>query len=108
MAFYQQHLFVCNNRREDGTPCCAMLGASEAKGHLKKRAKEAGIHEPGGVRINSAGCMGRCDEGPVIVIYPEGVWYTYVDSQDLDEIFEEHLLAGRPVERLRLPGKKET
>ena len=48
--------------------------------------------------------MGRCDEGPVIVVYPEGVWYTYVDEEDLDEIIEEHLLKGNVVKRLKLPG----
>lgn len=104
MAFYQYHLFVCSNRREDGKPCCAQFGSIQAKEHLKRRAKEAGIHGAGRVRINSAGCLARCDEGPVIVVYPEEVWYTYVDQQDLDQIFEEHLLAGRVVERLRLPS----
>ena len=54
------------------------------------------------IRINSAGCMDRCDEGPVIVVYPEGTWYTYVDEQDLDEIITEHLQNGRVVERLKI------
>jgi (2Fe-2S) ferredoxin len=49
-----------------------------------------------------AGCLDRCDEGPVAVVYPEGVWYTYVDQADVDEIVEEHLLNGRVVERLRI------
>jgi len=53
--------------------------------------------------INKAGCLGRCDEGPVLVVYPEGVWYTYLDEADIDEIIDEHLVGGRPVERLRLP-----
>jgi (2Fe-2S) ferredoxin len=52
------------------------------------------------VRINTAGCLDRCDVGPVMVIYPEDTWYTYVDEQDIDEIIEEHLLNGRKVERL--------
>ena len=55
---------------------------------------------PGGVRINSAGCLNRCECGPVIVIYPEGVWYNYVDQEDIDEIVSEHLLKGNVVERL--------
>ena len=58
---------------------------------------------PGGVRVNKAGCMDRCAGGPVAVVYPEAVWYTYVDESDIDEIVESHLRDGTPVERLRLP-----
>jgi len=55
------------------------------------------------VRVNKAGCLDRCEHGPVIVVYPEAVWYTYVDREDIDEIVESHLRDGHPVERLRLP-----
>ena len=61
-----------------------------------------GLAGPGGVRVNTAGCMDRCEEGPVLVVYPEGVWYTYVDREDIDEILESHVVGGVPVERLRL------
>jgi len=54
------------------------------------------------VRINQAGCLDRCDEGPIIVIYPEEVWYTFIDEHDLDEIIDEHLVGGRIVERLKI------
>ena len=64
--------------------------------------KEAGLAGPGAVRINKAGCLDRCAGGPVAVVYPEGVWYTYVDRQDLDEIVDQHLKQGRVVERLLL------
>ena len=57
----------------------------------------------GGVRVNKAGCLDRCAGGPVIVVYPEAVWYTYVDQQDIDEIVERHLTRGEVVERLQLP-----
>jgi (2Fe-2S) ferredoxin len=70
--------------------------------YLKRRTKELGIAGKGGVRINTAGCLDRCQEGPVIVVYPEATWYTYVDREDLDEILSEHLLKGQVVERLRL------
>ncbi len=53
--------------------------------------------------MNKAGCLDRCDEGPVMVVYPEGVWYTYVDISDVDEIIDSHLVGGEIVERLRLP-----
>ena len=54
------------------------------------------------MRINKAGCLDRCEEGPVIVVYPEEVWYTYVDRQDIDEIIDRHLVGGEIVERLRI------
>ena len=64
--------------------------------------KKLGLAGPGGVRINTAGSLDRCEEGPVIVIYTEGVWYSYVDQEDIDEFNEEHLLQGRVVERHKL------
>ncbi len=104
MGYYRYHVFFCTNRREDGTACCAGHGAQAARDYMKTRVKALGLAGPGGVRVNTAGCLDRCAEGPVIVVYPEGVWYTYVDEEDLDEIIESHLREGRPVERLRLPG----
>jgi (2Fe-2S) ferredoxin len=70
--------------------------------YAKARIKELGLAGKGNVRVNQAGCMDRCEEGPVLVVYPQGVWYTYVDKDDVDEIIEEHLVNGRIVERLRI------
>jgi (2Fe-2S) ferredoxin len=70
---------------------------------VKQRCKELGLSGAGRLRVNSAGCLDRCELGPVIVVYPEGTWYTYVDREDLDEIIERHLQHGEIVERLRLP-----
>jgi len=74
---------------------------------MKRRCKTLGLTGPGAVRINTAGCMDRCGEGPVMVVYPEGIWYTYIDQADIDEIIEQHLMAGRVVQRLRLPNTVE-
>ena len=104
MSYYSHHVFFCVNEREDGRQCCGQCGAQGLRDHLKGRIKELGMSGPGGVRINAAGCLDRCEEGPVLVVYPEGVWYTYVDQEDLEEILSEHLANGRIVERLRLPG----
>ena len=60
------------------------------------------MNHAGAVRVNKAGCLDRCAGGPVAVVYPEAVWYTYVDKHDIDEIVEQHLKNGRPVDRLRL------
>lgn len=102
-AYYKHHVFFCLNQRDEGRPCCADRGAQIAQEHAKARIKELGLSGQGKVRINKAGCLDRCELGPVVVVYPEGVWYTYVDEEDVDEIIESHLRDGRVVERLRLP-----
>ena len=105
MSWYRHHVFFCTNRRENGEPCCENFGAGRMRDYAKQRIKALGLAGPGGVRINSAGCLDRCAEGPVVVVYPEAVWYTWVDREDIDEIIESHLVGGRPVERLRLPDE---
>jgi (2Fe-2S) ferredoxin len=100
MSYYRYHLFFCTNRREDGSACCARHGAQKMRDYLKQRVKAQGLSGPGGVRVNTAGCLDRCEKGPVIVIYPEAVWYTFVDAEDIDEILEKHILKGEVVERL--------
>ncbi len=102
MSFYRHHVFFCCNQRTDGRASCNDHGAQEVRDYAKKRVKELGLAGPGKARINQAGCMDRCEEGPVLVVYPEGVWYTYVDRADVDEIIEEHVRNGRIVERLRI------
>ena len=102
MSYYRHHVFFCLNQRENGEACCADHDAQAAFEHCKSRVKAAGLAGPGSVRVNRAGCLDRCAGGPVAVVYPEGVWYTYVDAHDIDEIVDQHLLQGRPVERLLL------
>jgi (2Fe-2S) ferredoxin len=102
-SYYEKHVFFCCNQREPGDrPCCAAKGAAELRDYAKKQVKQKGLAGEGKVRINQAGCLDRCEEGPCIVVYPEAVWYTYVDRADIDEIIEEHLQHGRIVERLRM------
>jgi (2Fe-2S) ferredoxin len=102
MSHYQKHVFFCTNQREGGASCCADFQASQARDYVKERVKKLNLDLNNQVRVNSAGCLGRCEEGPVIVIYPEAVWYTYVDQTDIDEIIDEHLQHGRTVERLKI------
>ena len=101
-SHYQYHVFFCTNQREDGAACCADHDAQTMRDYAKQRIKALGLNGPGQCRINSAGCMDRCSEGPVIAVYPEAVWYTYVDKADIDEIIQEHLLNGRTVARLKI------
>jgi (2Fe-2S) ferredoxin len=99
-SFYQHHVFFCLNQRPPGENCCANFNAQAMQEYAKKRCKELGIAGDGRVRINKAGCLNRCELGPVLVVYPEAIWYTFVDEQDIDEIIESHLVNGKPVERL--------
>ncbi len=103
MSFYDKHVFFCTNQRTDGSACCNDHGAQKARDYVKNKVKELDSSNlQNNIRIISAGCMDGCDEGPVIVVYPEGTWYTYVDESDLDEIIAEHLQHGRIVERLKI------
>ncbi|WP_040856568.1 (2Fe-2S) ferredoxin domain-containing protein [Thiorhodovibrio frisius] len=103
MSYYRHHLFFCTNQREGGCRCCNARGATEARTFAKKRSKELGLAGPGGVRVNAAGCLNRCAEGPVAVVYPQGVWYSYSGQEDIEEILQAHIIGGEPVARLRLP-----
>ena len=102
MSFYKHHVFFCLNKRDPPEACCANHGSEAMKDYAKKRIKELKLNGEGKVRINAAGCLDRCDLGPVVVVYPEEVWYTYVDKEDIDEIIDEHLVHGRVVERLKI------
>ncbi|NOX76521.1 MAG: (2Fe-2S) ferredoxin domain-containing protein [Gammaproteobacteria bacterium] len=103
MSYFKRHIFFCTNLRADGSACCATHDAQAMRDYAKQRTKELGIAgREGCVRVNSAGCLNRCAEGPVAVVYPEGVWYTYIGKDDVDEIINEHLLHGRVVARLKI------
>ena len=102
--YFKHHVLFCLNQRDDGRASCADCGAPAVQKYAKQRIKELGLSGKGSIRINQAGCLDRCEQGPVLVVYPEGVWYTYVDNHDIDEIIESHLKQGKIVERLRLPA----
>ena len=99
--FYEPHVFLCQNQRPAGHPrgCCRDKGSQEMHAYMKARAKELGIK---GTRINQSGCLERCEMGPTMVIYPEGIWYTYRTKEDIDEIIQSHMIEGKPVPRLQL------
>ena len=103
---YQTHVFCCVNERAADHPrsCCSARGSVALRDYMKTRAKELGIDN---IRVNSSGCMERCELGPTLVIYPEGVWYHYETKEDVDEILDRHIINSERVERLLLkPGQK--
>jgi hypothetical protein len=101
--YFKRHIFFCLNERKNGEDCCAQHQAQAGFDRCKQQVREAGLAGAGQVRVNKAGCLDRCAAGPVAVVYPEGVWYTYVDSADIDEIVSAHLVGGTVVERLLVP-----
>lgn len=99
--YYEAHVFCCTNRRVAGHPrgSCADKNGEALRDHMKSRAKMLGLKN---VRINTAGCLDRCELGPTLVIYPEGVWYSCATKEDIDEVLQTHLIDGGRVERLML------
>ena len=100
---FAHHVFVCENRRDPADPkgCCAAKGSEVIRTALKAEVARRGLK--GQVRVNAAGCLDACADGPTIVVYPEGVWYARVRLEDVPELVESHLVNGVPVERLRSP-----
>lgn len=95
---YKYHLFFCTHQRDDGSACCGEHDAQSLRDYAKQRVKELKLKK---VRVNNAGCLNRCKLGPMLVIYPEGVWYRYDNKADIDEIIDTHLGQGKIVERLQ-------
>jgi (2Fe-2S) ferredoxin len=100
--FYQKHIFFCTNQKEEGKKCCAQGDALAMWQYAREQCKELGLLAHNNVRVSKAGCLGRCAQGPCAVIYPEGRWYTYQTTKDIDAIIAEELIADQPVERLML------
>lgn len=101
--YYDAHLFVCCNRRPDGHPkgSCAAKGSEKLRDYMKARAKEMQLPN---VRVNTAGCLDRCELGPCMVIYPEGVWYKIESPADVDAVLEQHVRDGGRAKALILPA----
>jgi (2Fe-2S) ferredoxin len=94
MVPFRKHVFVCTS----GKVCPSEGNSLQVHARLKELVQAAKLDSV--IRINHAGCMSQCGHGPMVVVYPDNVWYGAVQIGDADAIFEEHLLGGRPVERL--------
>ena len=105
MGRFQKHIFVCINERktEDKRGCCSSKGALNLLSHLKGRVHAMGLK--GKIRVNKAGCLDACSQGPTVVIYPDEVWYAPRTEEDMEEILTDHLLNNRRVERLQIVKK---
>lgn len=99
---FERHVFVCTNRRPEGSPkgCCASKGSEEVQVEFKRQLDAHGIK--GAMRANKAGCLDACERGVTVCTYPDNVWYGGVKVEDVKEIVEQHLIGGKPVERLMM------
>lgn len=98
-SYYDIHLFICTNRRSN-SKSCGGNGAERILRHAKRRVQALEDSVNLSIRVSSSGCMGRCELGPLLVIYPEGIWYRCSSPQDLDEIINQHVIGGGRVQRL--------
>ena len=99
---FDKHLFICCNRRESGHPrgSCDPTGSEALQKAFKKALAERGVKR---VRANKSGCLDQCEKGPSVVVYPDNIWYGKVTEADVDEIVEQHIIGGKPVQRLVMP-----
>lgn len=101
MPYYKKHIFICTNQKNNNKPCCAAHNMNEIVAYAKQKAAELGITKESKIRINASGCMGRCSEGPVLVVYPSGIWYSYKSQEDVDNILQA-ILADQVYDKLLL------
>lgn len=106
MKRFTKHIFVCENVRpaDDPRGCCSDKGSNELRQQFKKRLKELGLKNE--VRANAAGCLDACEYGAAVVVYPEQIWYGGVTEIDVEEIIQQHIIEGKPVERLLIRDKR--
>ena len=102
MSFYKRHLFFCNNIKDLEEQCCSKFGAKDFYTYAKSRVRDMGLLGEGNFGVSESRCLGRCEYGPVIVVYPDNVWYQYIDQDDVDEVIDSHLLNGEIVARLKI------
>lgn len=97
------HIFVCTNTRPPGHPrgSCGETGAQTIFEKMAMGVDERGLF--GKAFVTSAACMGPCSAGPVVVVYPDAVWYQKVKPEDVDEILDQHIAQGKKVDRLEVP-----
>ena len=97
---YDKHIFVCANQKAGGKKCCSETFGLEAVQYLRTKIKEANL--PITIRTQRAGCLDVCQQGPALVIYPEGVFYGELTLEALDLIVEQHLVKGEIVKQFEL------
>lgn len=102
MNYYLRHIFFCGNVRADNTPCCSRQGGKDMYRYAKDKCRAEGSLGAGKIGVSESRCLGRCERGPIALVYPDNIWYQYIDKADIDEIISQHLLGGKVVKRLQI------
>ena len=100
--FYKRHIFFCNNVRTDGKQCWSENNAKEMYRYAKDKCRASGTLGKGKLGVSESRCLGRCENGPVAVVYPDNIWYQNIDEEDIDESMESHMDKGEIVNRLTI------
>ncbi len=98
MEPFRYHLFVCTQEKAEGVPCCSASGSPQVLEALHRELGVRGLSND--VQVSSCGCLGLCEDGPVVIVYPDGMWYAPVKAEDAGELVASHLQQGKIVERL--------
>jgi (2Fe-2S) ferredoxin len=109
MSAAERYILICVNVMPEDHPlgCCTARGSFEIVERFQEAARAAESDGAARIRVETSGCFGRCENGPVMVVYPEGIWYGGVRPEDVRRIVREHLVGGEPVEDLRLPDGEQ-
>ena len=101
---YDFHLFICQNQRPEGHQfgCCLSKGSNTVLTHFKRRVKELNLRN---ICVTKSGCLGQCNKGPVVVIYPEGTWYRVENTEQAEEILQQHLMQHQRLTHLEIDQK---
>src|ERR1017187_6517287 len=98
MQPFHYHVFICDQNKPEGVPCCAARGSGATLEALRKEVGRRGLLDA--VQITTCGSLGVCERGANLVVYPEGIWYSGVRPEDVPELVESHFVKGKPVDRL--------
>lgn len=98
MAPFRYHALVCTQEKPEGVPCCSAAGSFRVLDALHRELGAAGLSND--VHVSTCSCLGLCDSGPVMIVYPEGTWYTKLGPGEVKEVVTSHFKNGKKIERL--------
>jgi len=102
---FNYHVYICGQKKPEGVASCSHNGASQNREILMQELNKSGLSKD--VRVVGCECLGLCEKGPNMVVYPDGVWYGNVKSENISNIVHKHFKCGITIEQLTLPRKTD-